>query len=257
MKRLLPLTQTQRAELVRRFKTEKNVHLRDRIHCVQLKADGRTNREAAAILLTLEHTVNDWLDRYDKGGLETLCVWDVGGSGCHLAAIWLPSDKGAGRTPPGGTRHAWLPDRQTDLCLGRGAILECHLFRARNAGTPQTAGLQSPEGTFGSRAGQPASAGRFFKTGRFLKSSMGKPKQNALKPSKFCLPTRFTFCTMCNPAAYGRDADSVQRCVPIPVALVTRSLSLQCSGRVFGSERPLCGCGNGWHGQCADGLRVD
>jgi transposase len=28
--------------------------------------------------------LNDWLDRYDAGGLETLCAWDVGGSDLHL-----------------------------------------------------------------------------------------------------------------------------------------------------------------------------
>lgn len=84
MKRLLPLTAQQRAELIRRYKAEKNVRLRDRIHCVLLKADGRTNREVAALLLTSEHTVNDWLDRYDAGGLDALCAWQVGGSDPHL-----------------------------------------------------------------------------------------------------------------------------------------------------------------------------
>ena len=84
MKRLVTLSQPQRRELVARYKTEKNVHLRDRIHCVLLKADGRTNRETASILLTTEHTVNDWLDRYDAGGLETLCTWNVGGSAPYL-----------------------------------------------------------------------------------------------------------------------------------------------------------------------------
>ncbi len=84
MKRLVTLTQTQRAELVARYKTEKNVRLRDRIHCVLLKAEGRTNQETAEILLTSAHTVNDWLDRYDEGGLETLCAWNAGGSDLHL-----------------------------------------------------------------------------------------------------------------------------------------------------------------------------
>ena len=84
MKRLVTLTQPQRAQLVARYKTEKNVHLRDRLHCVLLKADGRTNQETAEILLTSAHTVNDWLDRYDEGGLETLCAWNVGGSDLHL-----------------------------------------------------------------------------------------------------------------------------------------------------------------------------
>jgi transposase len=85
MKRLLTLTEQQRTQLIARFKAEKNVRLRDRLHCVLLKADGRTNREAAAILLTSEHTVNDWLDRYDEGGLEALCAWEVGGSDPHLS----------------------------------------------------------------------------------------------------------------------------------------------------------------------------
>ena len=85
MKRLVTLTQPQRAALVARYRAEKNVHLRDRLHCVLLKAGGRTNRETAAILLTSEHTVSDWLDRYDAGGLEGLCAWDVGGSDPHLS----------------------------------------------------------------------------------------------------------------------------------------------------------------------------
>lgn len=84
MKRLLCLTDQQRTELVRRYKAEKNVRLRDRLHCVLLKADGRTNREVASLLLTSQHTVNDWLDRYDAGGLDTLCAWEVGGSEPHL-----------------------------------------------------------------------------------------------------------------------------------------------------------------------------
>lgn len=85
MKRLLPLTDDQRAQLLQRYKTEKNVRLRDRLQCVLLKAEGRTNREVAAILHTSEHTINDWLDRYDLGGLEGLCAWDTGGSEAWLS----------------------------------------------------------------------------------------------------------------------------------------------------------------------------
>lgn len=84
MKRLLSLSNQQRTELVQRYKSEKNVCLRDRIHCVLLKADGRTNREVASLLLTSEHSVNDWLDRYGAGGLDALCAWQVGGSDPHL-----------------------------------------------------------------------------------------------------------------------------------------------------------------------------
>jgi transposase len=86
MKRLLTLTDDQRAALVRRYKTEKNVRLRDRIQCVLLKADGRTNRDIAGILHTSEPTVNAWLDRYDEGGLDALCHWDIGGSEGYLSA---------------------------------------------------------------------------------------------------------------------------------------------------------------------------
>ena len=85
MKRLLTLTDDQRAELVRRYKQEKHVRLRDRLHCVLLKADGYTNREVARILHTSEHTVNDWLDRYEQGGLDVLCRWEAGGSEPHLS----------------------------------------------------------------------------------------------------------------------------------------------------------------------------
>lgn len=89
MKRSLTLTDEQRAELVRRYKTEKNVRLRDRIQCVLLKADGRTNKDIAAVLFTSEHSVHDWLDRYDAGGLDTLCAWEVGGSEAHLTSEQL------------------------------------------------------------------------------------------------------------------------------------------------------------------------
>jgi hypothetical protein len=84
MKRLLTLAAPQRAALVQRYKAEKNVRLRDRLHCVLLKADGRTNREVASLLLTSQQTVNDWLNRYDAGGLDALCAWEVGGSDPHL-----------------------------------------------------------------------------------------------------------------------------------------------------------------------------
>jgi transposase len=86
MKRLLTLNDDQHAELVRRYKTETNLRLRDRLQCVLLKAEGRTNRDIACILLTSEHTVNDWLDRYDAGGLEALCRWETGGSDGFLSA---------------------------------------------------------------------------------------------------------------------------------------------------------------------------
>ena len=89
MKRLLTLTDDQRAELVRRYKTEKNVRLRDRLQCVLLKAEGRTNRDIAAVLFTSEHSVHDWLDRYDAGGLDALCAWEVGGSTAHLTSEQL------------------------------------------------------------------------------------------------------------------------------------------------------------------------
>ncbi len=89
MKRLLTLTDAQRAELVGRYKTEKNVRLRDRLQCVLLKADGRTNRDIAAVLFTSEHSVHDWLDRYDAGGLNALCAWEVGGSEPHLTPAQL------------------------------------------------------------------------------------------------------------------------------------------------------------------------
>ena len=91
MKRLLTLTDDQRAELVRRYKTEKNVRLRDRLHCVLLKAEGRTNRDIATVLFTSEHSVHDWLDRYEDGGLDRLCAWEVGGSQAHMTPEQIQS----------------------------------------------------------------------------------------------------------------------------------------------------------------------
>jgi transposase len=80
MRRLLTLTDAQRAELVGRYKAEKNSRFRERIQCVLLKADGHTHQEIARILLTCEPTVIAWLDRYEDGGLEALCRLETGGS---------------------------------------------------------------------------------------------------------------------------------------------------------------------------------
>ena len=122
MKRLLSLTSQQRTELVRRYKSEKNVRLRDRLHCVLLKADGRTNREVASLLLTSEHSVNDWLDRYDAGGLDALCAWKVGGSDPHL------SQEQAARLQAELDQHGFQSAKQ--VCAWVGGH---HLLRTRNA----------------------------------------------------------------------------------------------------------------------------
>ncbi len=145
MKRLLTLSDTQRAELVRRYKAEKNGRLRDRLHCVLLKADGRTNREVAALvtalvtalLLTSEHTVNDWLDRYDAGALDALCAWQVGGSDPHLT----PEQAEQLRTElDSNSFQSAKPECQTGLCLGRGAVGR-PLLRARDARPAEALGL--------------------------------------------------------------------------------------------------------------------
>jgi transposase len=70
MKRTTTLRKEQQEELLQRYKTEKNPHLRTRVHCLLFNGQGYTNRKAARILQTSEHSVNDWCDRYEEGGLD-------------------------------------------------------------------------------------------------------------------------------------------------------------------------------------------
>ena len=80
MKRLLLLTDDERAEITRRYKHETNPRLRERLHCLLLKDQGHTNGEVAQLLLVSQDTITAWLNRYADGGLPALCRLETGGS---------------------------------------------------------------------------------------------------------------------------------------------------------------------------------
>jgi transposase len=86
MKRLLTLTDEQRAEITRRYKQEKNPRFRERLHCLLLKDRGHTNTDVAEILLVTPDTITEWLNRYQDGGVEALCCLETGGSDGFLTA---------------------------------------------------------------------------------------------------------------------------------------------------------------------------
>ena|SRR5882672_10745295 len=86
MKRLLTLTEEERAEITRRYKQEKNPRFRERLQCLLLKDRGHTNIEVAQMLLVVPETVTDWLNLYQDAGLETLCRLETGGSDAFLNA---------------------------------------------------------------------------------------------------------------------------------------------------------------------------
>ena len=86
MNRILTLTDEERAEITGRYKTEKNPRFRERLHCLLLKDQGYTNTQVAQILLVCLDTITDWLNRYQDGGLETLCRLETGGSDGFLTA---------------------------------------------------------------------------------------------------------------------------------------------------------------------------
>lgn len=80
MKRLLTLTQDERAQITRRYKTEKNVRFRERLHGLLLKDQGYSNQEVARLLRVARETIGDWLTLYETGGLDALCRLEAGGS---------------------------------------------------------------------------------------------------------------------------------------------------------------------------------
>jgi transposase len=86
MKRLLILTEDERTEITRRYKTEKNVRFRERLHCLLLKDQGYSNQEVARLLQVRRETITDWLHLYEDGGLDPLCRLEVGGSDGFLSA---------------------------------------------------------------------------------------------------------------------------------------------------------------------------
>lgn len=80
MKRLLTLTEAEQIAVARRYKTEKNVRFRERLHCLLLKDQGYSNTDVAGILQVVPETITDWLHLYEAGGIDGLCRLETGGS---------------------------------------------------------------------------------------------------------------------------------------------------------------------------------
>lgn len=85
MKRLLILTDEEREQICRRYKHEQNPRFRERLQCLLFKDRGLTNNEVAEMLAVVPETITDWLNRYQDGGLETLCRLETGGSDSFLS----------------------------------------------------------------------------------------------------------------------------------------------------------------------------
>ena len=66
------LTESAKAELEARFRTDPNHAIRLRCQLVLLKAQGRPSKEVADIVNTCEMTVNNWVNRYKDEGLAGL-----------------------------------------------------------------------------------------------------------------------------------------------------------------------------------------
>jgi transposase len=66
------LTESAKAELENRFRSDPNHTIRMRCQLVLLKAQGRSSKEVAHIVSTCEMTVNNWVNRYKQEGLAGL-----------------------------------------------------------------------------------------------------------------------------------------------------------------------------------------
>ena len=61
----------QRAELEEGYKTGRSIFSK-RCHMILLKSESKSSREVASLLMTNEVSVNQWLARYKKQGIEGL-----------------------------------------------------------------------------------------------------------------------------------------------------------------------------------------
>ena len=66
------LDEVAKAELAKRFKTDKSHAVRMRCQLVLLKAQGRKSKEVAGIVKMCEMSVNNWLSRYKTEGIQGL-----------------------------------------------------------------------------------------------------------------------------------------------------------------------------------------
>ncbi|MGM9508885.1 helix-turn-helix domain-containing protein [Larkinella sp. GY13] len=66
------LDEKAKAELDKRFRTDKRHAVRMRCQLVLLKAEGRKSKEVASIVNMCEMSVNNWLNRYKTDGIAGL-----------------------------------------------------------------------------------------------------------------------------------------------------------------------------------------
>lgn len=66
------LDEVAKAELDKRFRTDKSHAVRMRCQLVLLKAEGRKSKEVAGIVKMCEMSVNNWLSRYKTEGIQGL-----------------------------------------------------------------------------------------------------------------------------------------------------------------------------------------
>lgn len=71
-KKIVNLSQEQRAELEKGYRKGKNHTFRERCQMILLKAENRTSLEVAEILGCCEVVVNNWLKRFEAEGIKGL-----------------------------------------------------------------------------------------------------------------------------------------------------------------------------------------
>lgn len=70
--KVIELTKEQREELENSYRHGKTHSFRSRCQMILLKSEKRTSQEVVNILGSCEMTVNNWLKRYEEGGIEGL-----------------------------------------------------------------------------------------------------------------------------------------------------------------------------------------
>ena len=73
------LDEKAKAELDKRFRTDKSYAVRNRCQLVLLKAESRSSKEVANMVKMCEMSVNNWVNRYKAEGLQGLTTKPGGG----------------------------------------------------------------------------------------------------------------------------------------------------------------------------------
>lgn len=68
----IELTESQRAELEKGYRGSQSVNFSRRCHIVLLKSEGRSSKDIASIFGISDQSVNSWVKRYRRSGIEGL-----------------------------------------------------------------------------------------------------------------------------------------------------------------------------------------